>query len=60
MYNVKYISLIEKEFNYSWRWKAGDVVSVRDDRLNQKPIFIIPWNMFGGEKQDFLNVPYWI
>lgn len=58
MYNTKYrlLSLIENQFFHYLRWKAGDTVSVRTDRLNQNPILFIPWTLagaesvFGGEK----------
>lgn len=45
MYNVKYVF-----FLHSWRWKAGETVSVRADRLNQKLILIIPWTLAGAER----------
>jgi len=46
MYNVKY-----GFFFHSWRWKAGETVSVKADRLNQKPILIIPWTLAGAERE---------
>lgn len=45
MHNVKYVF-----FLHSWRWKAGETVSVRADRLNQKPILIIPWTLAIAER----------
>ncbi len=50
------LSLIENQFFHYLRWKAGETVSVRTDRLNQKAIVFIPWTLagaesvFGGEK----------